>query len=124
MAHKATNRITTLRTPNGQILSSQVEIDDHIISFFKNLLDEEALDSDAAQGYFENLISPLLSQERNIALTSPITVEEVELAVFKMKSFGSSGLDGFPLGFYQHFWHLLKDDIVRVVRESFESKEL
>lgn len=122
LAHRAMNQITSLRNAEGHTLSSMEELDEHIISFFQNLLQEEEIDREATQSYFENLIPPTLSSDHNAILLAPISEEEVEHAVFQMKSFGAPGPDGFPPGFYQHFWYLLRDEVVGFVRESFESK--
>jgi len=41
-----------------------------------------------------------------------------------MKSFGTPRPDGFPPRFYQHFWYILKDEVVGVVHEYFPSKQV
>lgn len=37
--------------------------------------------------------------------------------VFKMCGDKAPGLDGFPIFFFQRFWHLLKEDVMAFIKE-------
>ena len=45
-------------------------------------------------------------------MTSPFTEEEVRNAVFQMEHNKAPGPDGFPAEFYQHFWEVIKSDLL------------
>jgi hypothetical protein len=50
-------------------------------------------------------------------------MEEIHDAIFEMEHNKSSGLDGFPAEFYQHFWGVIKSDLVALF-ECFQKGDL
>jgi hypothetical protein len=67
-------------------------------------------------------IPPLVSDEMNEALLSPVQLPELEKVVFNMKKGKAPGPDGFPIEFFQEFWELIKLDLLDVVQESYRNK--
>lgn len=124
LAHRAQNRINSLDSPNGETLSTSKEIYQHITSFYQSLLSEDPINRDDAQLSFLQHTPTLVTPSHNTFLCSPISEDEVEKALFSMKPFGAPGPDGFPPGFLQHFWYLLKKDLTELVQESFQSKQM
>jgi hypothetical protein len=61
---------------------------------------------------------PQLSAEENTLLIENFSMEEVYDAVFQMEHNKSPGPDGFPAEFYQHFWGVIKYDLMALF-ESF-----
>lgn len=57
-------------------------------------------------------------------ITVPFTEEEVKKAVWDCDSSKSPGPDGFNLGFYKECWDVVKEDIMRVMREFYENWRL
>ncbi|KAK2365796.1 hypothetical protein QL285_079253 [Trifolium repens] len=57
------------------------------------------------------LITPKITDEDNIALTAPITKEELKCSLFEMHPDKSPGPDGFNPAFFQRFWNLCGDDV-------------
>ncbi|KAK1307224.1 hypothetical protein QJS10_CPA10g01398 [Acorus calamus] len=51
------------------------------------------------------------------SLMAPFMSDEVHRAVFRADGDKAPGPDGFGLLFYQHFWSILKDDIMQVFEE-------
>ena len=45
-------------------------------------------------------------------LTREFSLDEIKVAVFQISHNKSPGLDGFTAEFYQHFWDLIKDDLI------------
>jgi hypothetical protein len=64
-----------------------------------------------------------VSQEENDLLSAPFTEEEIMEAIFSSYAEGAPGPDGLPFLFYQKFWDILKDDIVKMF-EAFHKGEL
>jgi hypothetical protein len=50
-------------------------------------------------------------------------MEEVHDAIFQMEHNKSPGSDGFPAEFYQHFWGVIKNDLMALF-ESFQKGDL
>ena len=51
-------------------------------------------------------------------LTKPIEMQEVEEAVNHMALGKSPRLDGFTTNFFHHFWDLVKEDVLAIIKES------
>ena len=60
---------------------------------------------------------PQVSQSENEFLTAPFTEEEIRNAIFDMKHNKAPGPDGFPAEFYQHFWDLIKGDLMQMFHD-------
>jgi hypothetical protein len=63
---------------------------------------------------------PQLSAKENKMLIEKFSMEEVHDAIFQMKHNKSPGPDGFPAEFYQHFWGVIKNDLMTLF-ESFQT---
>jgi hypothetical protein len=55
---------------------------------------------------------PHISNEENNILTADYSVEEVHEAIAQMEHNKAPGPDGFPAEFYQHFWEVIKVDLM------------
>jgi hypothetical protein len=66
---------------------------------------------------------PQLSTEENVLLTSDFTEEEVHEVISQMEHNKAPGPDGFPAEFYQHFWDVIKKDLLALFRQ-FQAGEL
>jgi hypothetical protein len=53
-----------------------------------------------------------VTEEENILLTCPFSLEEVREAIFQMEHNKALGPDGFPVEFYQACWDIIKDDLM------------
>ncbi|GKD20495.1 RNA-directed DNA polymerase, eukaryota, reverse transcriptase zinc-binding domain protein, partial [Tanacetum coccineum] len=62
-----------------------------------------------------------LSQEDNMELEKPVTLEEIRAAVWDCGSQKSPGPDGFSFLFLKSYWELLKEDVGNAVRCVFDS---
>ena len=60
---------------------------------------------------------PQVSQPENDFLTAPFTEKEIRDAIFDMEHNKAPGPDGFPAEFYQHFWDIIKGDLMQVFHE-------
>jgi hypothetical protein len=60
--------------------------------------------------------------EQNNNLESSFTEEEVKKAIFYSYSDGALGPDGLPFCFYQHFWDMVKEDIMAMFSDFYHGK--
>ena len=51
-----------------------------------------------------------------------LSAKEVKEVVFKVGPLKEPRLDGFPVKFYQHMWHVVGYDIVSIVQDVFKEK--
>ncbi|XP_057248246.1 uncharacterized protein LOC130590222 [Beta vulgaris subsp. vulgaris] len=71
-----------------------------------------------------SLISPLISEEDNLFLCAPPSGEEIKGATFDLAPDKSLGPDGFPPGFFQKYWTLVGNSVIRAVQAFFHSGKL
>jgi hypothetical protein len=63
-----------------------------------------------------------MTDDQNIDLEAPFSEEEVRKAIFDSYSDGALGPDGLPFLFYQHFWDMLKDDLMAIFKDFHDGK--
>jgi hypothetical protein len=105
-------KIFQLEQNEGTIIG-QENIKKYITGFYKNLF------GPPSENYFSLLEDeihdiPQLSQVENEILTADFTEEEVCEAIMNMEKNEAPGPDGFPAEFYQTFWSILKDDVMKM----------
>ena len=111
------NMITALNQAEG-LITEEKEIVDYITNFYKNLFGQPDCNSIVLQ--IEN---PELVPNSDIGkLTEPFTEKEVKEVVFKMAHNKSPGPDGFNVEFYQHFWELIKTDLMNLFEDFHNGK--
>uniref|UniRef100_A0ACD5TF06 Uncharacterized protein n=1 Tax=Avena sativa TaxID=4498 RepID=A0ACD5TF06_AVESA len=87
-----------------------------------------------ATSYYNSLFGPSASVF-NVSLEIPIecalddlnrafleqefTLDEIRVSLFQMKHNKAAGPDGLPAEFYQHFWHMLKNDVLMLFNEFY-----
>jgi hypothetical protein len=98
---------------NEGTIIGQENIKNYITEFYKNLF------GPPSENYFSLLEDeihdiPQLSQIENEFLTANFTEQEVCEAIMNMEKNKARGPDGFPAEFYQTFWSILKDDVMKM----------
>ncbi|KAK2645798.1 hypothetical protein Ddye_020993 [Dipteronia dyeriana] len=56
-------------------------------------------------------------------LNCPFSKEDVRIALFQMDSFKAPGIDGFPTEFYQRFWDVVEEDVLKLCLECLNEGE-
>lgn len=56
-----------------------------------------------------------LSEEAKCSLGFRVSIEEVKGALWSMKPFKAPGLDGLHVGFFQTFWLIIGDSVIKEV---------
>jgi hypothetical protein len=116
-----TNKIVTLKKPEGTYISSQSELESLATEFYTNLF--MAQDHTSPE-IITQFIQPKVSDIMNEHLCAPVTDIEIENALFMMHPNKSPGPDGFTAGFYIRHWNLLKKDICSAVRGFMEGGQM
>ena len=111
-SHRRFNTIGTLHVA-GVPTSDQGIIQDHIVNFYKSLFTESGVRWPLLDGLHFNF----LDEEEAAWLERPFGEEEVFNVVMAFNGDKALGLDGFPMSFFQHCWHILKLDIMAVAHE-------
>ena len=93
-----------------EIIEQQSLILEKIRFFYDKLFSSQAGDA-RDYGFLEGLDLRKIDQEDRDILDSPISLEEIKIAVNQLHIDKYLGLDGFPIEFYQVFWPELKNTL-------------
>jgi ribonuclease HI len=122
------HRLAKIKTSTKQIHSLQDGetvitdpklISDHIVNFYKNLFCSNFVLQDSLLA--EEVIPPLVTNDINALMTVFPSHSEIKSAVFALNKDSAPGPDGFGAFFYQHFWEIVKHDVVNAVLQFFTS---
>ncbi|XP_060959373.1 uncharacterized protein LOC133030597 [Cannabis sativa] len=119
-SRRRSNLIHKLRNNNGEWVGWEDELPNVVTSYFQQLFAFE----DGDYRDVLNCLQPTIREEQNDVLIEPVTTEEIKKTLFQMHPDKSPGPDGMTPGFYQKFWHIVGDDIVKLVRTFFIDETL
>ncbi|XP_026399464.1 uncharacterized protein LOC113295336 [Papaver somniferum] len=105
------NNNSSLQASNGQWITNPGAIADELISFFKNLFQEDfnvRHPSDLQQSAFS------MDDAANLSIAATPTSDTVWKVVKAMNPFGSPGPDGFPVILYKKCWSIVGEETVKV----------
>lgn len=89
------------------------------VEYYKNLFRwEPRPDINLKEDFFSE--EAKITVEENARLEARFTEEEIKTGVFSSYSDGAPGPDGLPFMFYQCFWDLVKDDLIRMFDAWFD----
>ena len=89
--------------------------------FFKSLYTkDENVESDQLLSSLDERVS----REMNDMLCKEFSDEEIGDALFQISLLKAPGPDGFPARFFQHNWGLVKEDIIRAVKQFFSDGDM
>ena len=112
--------ITNLKNDNGDIFQDTESLKTIATDYYTDLFSPKATNCDLAKKLLRNVIKTV-SREDKEKLNSPITKEELGLAVMKLRRNKSPGPDGITAEFYQYFWHLIQEiyfDFISTIDKS------
>ena len=119
---KRRNEILMLKTASGSWISDKKDIQHEMVEYFNHIYQGIQHDRE----YWEELstirnLIPHITNEQQINLTKPVTIEEVKLVAFQMGSLKAPGPDGIPALFYQKYWPIVGRDIWEAVSHFFSN---
>lgn len=118
-------RITHLMD-GERTLSTQADLEAHILAFYKQLYTRDEQVEGAANAREDCLqyIHQPVTAEHNRELLRPITREEVTAAMKELPAGKAPGIDTIRAEFYQALWEDIEEDIFNFVTESIEQAHL
>lgn len=119
--HRACNKFSIIEDEVGNAFYEEPQIVKTFALFYQQIF--KSGNTDAKELVCEAL-SPKVTPEMNQLLIAIPDKLEIQRAVFLIHSDKAPGPDGFSAGFYQTFWDVIGDDIVRDIREFFETSYL
>ena len=121
-AYKRKNRYKIINK-EGKVITNIKEILKEQDDFYENLYKKsEWVNVDRFELFMNGLEGPKISAEEKEKFESPITMKEVQEAVFGLKKGKVCGSDGIPIEVYQFFFQELKGLILRICQEIAEKE--
>lgn len=119
---RARSRILQLKFDDGEVIEDHEGIKQLLLQHFTQAYERTTTtDVDHILEEIRTLPIPQISNQQNLALTTPVTNEEIEFTIFQLRPYKAPGLDGIPTFFYQEYWDLVKYDIFNYVQAFFHS---
>jgi hypothetical protein len=99
------------------VLTDQNQLSEHVVNFYKNLFSTNIVLQESLLA--EEVIPSLVTEDINAILTMLPSHSEIKAVVFALNKDSAPGLDGFGAFSYQHYWDIVKDDVINAVLEFF-----
>ncbi|XP_027109391.2 uncharacterized protein [Coffea arabica] len=115
------NKIQRLQREDTTWTTSKEEIGEEVVNQFKELFGSKGVTQTdmTLEG-----ISQTISDHMNSELTQPVKDKEIKAALFSMNPTKTPGLDGMKPLFFQKFWHIVKNDIIKAIKSFFHSSHM
>ena len=123
--HKRRNNISKLTDEGGEVIKEQDEMGKKVVEHFSKAIRKDNFTGNP--GIRRSLIYSIprnINDEDNDVILDQITEEEVKKAVFSMKAYKAPGPDGFPPAFFQHFWEVIKNEVIWATRDFFRTGKI
>nr|KYP69646.1 Transposon TX1 uncharacterized [Cajanus cajan] len=116
LARRKRNKIKGLFLLDGSWNTDPGVLKTEAVRFYREIfsIDHEQESLDMHTG-----APPGLGVEAQLALTAPVTNEEVRRAVMSMKSYKAPGPDGFQPFFFKQYWPIVGDELWFTVKDAF-----
>ncbi|XP_035541463.1 uncharacterized protein LOC118344555 [Juglans regia] len=109
-------RVQNMSLSDGTVLTTPAEIHRYAVDYFQNFLGQSAT---CVLPNLNNLVSPIMTNEENMAIGRDPTIEDVKDALFTIPIESSPGPNGFGSDFFTVCWGLVKDDLLATIQDFF-----
>ena len=118
---RARNRIVGLYDSDGNWIIEEQGVEKVAVDYFEDLF--QTTTPTGFDGFLDEITSSITPQ-MNQRLLRLATEEEVRMALFMMHPEKAHGPDGMTTLFFQHSWHIIKNDLLEMVNSFLASGNL
>lgn len=124
MVNQRRNRlvISRIKDSNGNWTSDPISIKNQFSDYFKSILSSPTYIHEDAS--LLNHIPHLITENDNILLSAPPSIDEIKLAIDSMDSSSTTCPDGFNSLFYKQCWDTIKADLFKAISSFFMGNPL
>lgn len=112
------NKVATLKQDDGSWVEDEETIMDRFFEFYKSLYTSVG---ERDMGAVLDIVPKLVSDEMNEVLEMEVDEKEIMSAVYELGALKAPGPDGFNGFFYQKYWEIVKECIIKSVQSFFHS---
>lgn len=123
LKNRASNWISAIKSEQG-LLTEEKDIKVEALNFFSSLLSKDLNIPMSDQAEVVSSIPSLILPHHNDMLLAIPNILEVKKALFSLPIDKAPSLDGFPTLFFQTFWDIINQDLVKAVQEFFGARNL
>ena len=123
--NRINKNISEIKLDNGETITNQKKILEELKNFYKSLY-QQNIPQNAPPPDLNNvpLTPKILTTEEKQSLEEPITKQELDIALKKMKNNKSPGMDGYSPEFFKQFWPQLGDFFLDCINDCFNNNHL
>ncbi|KAF7822054.1 reverse transcriptase [Senna tora] len=115
------NQFTRIRNLEGEWTQDYSQMEMLAVQYFRDVYNyENKPQREDIDQFLNSLEVPCITNEEKLSLTTPLSSEEIEHALFLMKPDKAHGPDGLPPMFFQRFWPVVKDELIASVKSFFD----
>ena len=114
------SNISKLINEDGICVTDSKAIEYCLVKYYKYLYKKQECDSDM-QDKFLDLLTGTVGINENEMLMAEVTETELYKVIMSMKNGKTPGLDGLPIEFYKSMWHIIRKELLQVVRCIFSN---
>lgn len=118
------NNISALKI-DDVITTNHLDISKYVYSFYSNIYKSNSQINDCDK-FIESIkkYTPTISEPFKTNCERPITKSEISEAIQSMKKGKSPGNDGLSVEFYLHFWNIIVDPLLELLKECQDRREM
>lgn len=114
------NQVVRLKDEEGEWKEEKEDVRKVIVDYFSEIFQSSMNEESVSDRERVKQVT----DEQNQELVMPVRSEEVKQVVFAMHPDKSPGIDGLNPGFFQAYWGILGDDVIRFCEQFFMTGEL
>lgn len=115
------NKVLSLRNSEGDWIFDQSLLRENVVLYYKNLFHEDLVSRvihDTRSSF------PPIDQNFKDSLTTPVSQQEIKVAIYNIGAFKAPGEDGYPALFYQKNWELLGLSVSSFIISAWENPNM
>ena len=116
--------ITKLVGDSRNVLTTQEDISEHVVSFYQSLFSSKQPNARCIEEYLKDSNLDEIDENLKNELDNPIHEDELDAVVKALKTNKSPGWDGLTSEFYKEFWSCVRPIFVNVIEASIANKIL
>jgi hypothetical protein len=119
---RARNKITSITSDQGMVITDQAEIAQEFLEFYKKLIGTRKKHTSWKRGFMDS--GPILMEEDAQKICAPVHAAEIKEALFSIPRLKSHGPDGFSPHFSKGVWNMVGTDITNAIKDFFKTRRL
>ena len=114
------NKIRCIKDKNGEWIMEEKGVKEFILTGYKKLFSTE-LNYSTLSSEVSHFCSCFLTEEEKNRLSQQISEEEIRAGLWALKAFKGPRPDSLHAGFFQYFWHDVKESVCMEIKRIFAS---